>query len=45
MVLGPDKGLEFAEKLGLPALLIVHGEDGQFTTRKTASFAGYVLPM
>lgn len=44
MVLGPEKGLAFAEKLGLPALLIVHGEDGQLTTRETDSFAGYVLP-
>lgn len=43
MVLGPEKGLDFAEKLGLPALLIIHGEDGQLITRETASFAGYVL--
>lgn len=43
MVLGPEKGLAFAEKLGLPALLIIHGDDGQLITRETASFAGYVV--
>jgi len=44
MVLGPEKGLAFAEKMGLPTLLIIHGEDGQLITRETGSFAQYVLP-
>lgn len=44
MVLGPEKGMAFAEKLGLPALLIVHGENGDLIARETGSFAEYRLP-
>ena len=44
MVLGPEKGMAFAEAQGLAVFLIVHGEDGQLTTRETKSFAGYVVP-
>lgn len=41
MVLGPEKGLAFAEKLNLPVLLLIHGENGELITRETASFAAY----
>lgn len=43
MVLGPEKGMAFAEKLGLPVLLIIHGENGDLITRETESFTNYVL--
>lgn len=43
MVLGPEAGLAFAEKQGLAVLLILHGDDGHFTTRQTAAFAPYLV--
>jgi len=42
MVLGPEKGLAFAEARGLAAFLIIHGEDGALITKQTPVFAGYV---
>lgn len=43
MVLGPEAGLAFAEKLKLPVLLLIHGENGEVIERQTPEFAQYVL--
>tara|TARA_R110001592_G_scaffold211445_1_gene463253 strand:- start:2754 stop:3800 length:1047 start_codon:yes stop_codon:yes gene_type:complete len=43
MVLGPEKGLAIAERLQLPVMFLLHGEDGSITTRQTESFKDYVV--
>ncbi len=43
MVLGPERGLELAEKQGLAVYLIVRGENG-FETRHSTAFAAYLEP-
>lgn len=43
MVLGPEAGLAFAEKLKLPVLLLIHGENGEVIERQTPEFAAYLV--
>lgn len=44
MVLGPEKGMDFAEARGLAVLLIVHGDgESDFSIRQTPAFAKYVV--
>ncbi|MGQ0734104.1 MAG: FAD:protein FMN transferase [Acidobacteriota bacterium] len=38
MVLGPERGMVLAERLGLPALLIVRTPDGRFEQRASSRF-------
>lgn len=44
MVMGPEKGLAFAEAQGMPVLLVVRTKDG-FLEKMSPSFAGYVTPL
>lgn len=44
MVMGPDKGLAFAEAKGLPVLLVVRTADG-FVEKMSSSFSGYVVDL
>ena len=39
MVLGPDEGIAFAERLSLPVLLLVRNSDGTFSHRASSTFA------
>lgn len=41
-VLGPDEGLELAEKLDIPAYFLVRVEDGVFEERQTGSWMGRI---
>ncbi len=43
MVLGPEKGMEVAERLKLPVMFVLHGEDGTFETRQSDSFGRFVV--
>lgn len=43
MVLGPEKGLAFAEERGLAVMLILHGAGEALITRQTPSFTQYVV--
>ena len=43
MVLGEKDGLAFAEKLKLPVLLLIHGEQGEIIERQTPEFGAYLL--
>jgi thiamine biosynthesis lipoprotein len=42
MVLGPERGLQFADALGLPVLMILRAEDGSFSQRYNSRFAPYL---
>jgi thiamine biosynthesis lipoprotein len=42
MVLGPERGLQFADTLGLPVLMILRAEDGSFSQRYNSRFAPYL---
>lgn len=42
MVMGPDEGFAFAERLGLSVLLIVREGPNHFSEKVTASFKGYI---
>jgi thiamine biosynthesis lipoprotein len=42
MVLGPEKGLALAERLGLAVLLIAHDEAGGFVDYESTAFTRYV---
>jgi len=41
MVLGPEKGYDFAQKQKLPALFIIHTGDDKFTEKTTPEFAAF----
>ena len=42
MVLGPERGLQFADALGLAVLLVLRGADGSFSQRYNSRFAPYL---
>ena len=44
MVLGPDEGLAFAERLELPVLLLVRNADGSFSHRASSTFSTHLVP-
>ena len=43
MVLGPERGLKVAERLQLPVMFLVHGENGTFITKQTESFKQFIV--
>lgn len=43
MVLGPEKGMALAERLGLPVMFVLHGEGGDFEVRQSASFKQVIV--
>jgi thiamine biosynthesis lipoprotein len=43
MVLGPDEGMAFAERLGLAVFFIIHGDGDALVTRQTPGFAPYLV--
>jgi FAD:protein FMN transferase len=43
MVLGPEKGMAVAQRLKLPVMFVLHGEDGAFETLQSDSFGRFVV--
>jgi thiamine biosynthesis lipoprotein len=44
MVMGPEKGMAFAEQNGFAVFMIVRGPDGRYSERYNARFAPYLSP-
>jgi thiamine biosynthesis lipoprotein len=44
MVMGPDKGLAFADEIGLPVLFLVHGDNGAIKERPSSAYTKFYGP-